>query len=74
MVPIAKPLREHIETLPIGDQPGCPIHPKAYAVINRQGRSGNLSRLLVSGLQDGLPIAGNGAIAVDTDGENSISP
>jgi integrase len=43
LVPIAKPLREHIETLRASDHPGSPIHPKAFATINRQGRSGNLS-------------------------------
>ena len=35
MVPIAKPLRQHIDSLPTGVQPGSPIHPKAFAIINR---------------------------------------
>jgi integrase len=43
LVPIATPLRTHIDTLPAGDQPGSPIHPKAFATVNRQTRSGNLS-------------------------------
>src|SRR5215469_14586749 len=34
-IPIAAPLREHIESLPAGDQPGSPIHPKAFATVNR---------------------------------------
>jgi hypothetical protein len=29
VVPIATPLRTHIDTLPASDQPGSPIHPKA---------------------------------------------
>jgi integrase len=60
LVPMAKPLREHIETLPIGDQPGSAIHPKAFATINRQGRSGNLSNqfadlLAQAGLREKVP-------------------
>jgi predicted nucleotidyltransferase len=43
MVPIAKPLRQHIDSLPAGDQPGTPIHPEAFTIISRHGRSANLS-------------------------------
>src|SRR6202022_4695083 len=43
MVPIAKPLRQHIDSLPAGFQSGTPIHPKAFKIINRHGRSANLS-------------------------------
>jgi integrase len=46
MVPIAKPLRQHIDSLPAGFQPGTPIHPKAFKIINRHGRSANLSKQL----------------------------
>jgi integrase len=59
-IPIAAPLGEHIENLPAGDQPGSPIHPKAFATINRQGRSGNLSNqfsdiLAQAGLREKAP-------------------
>jgi integrase len=30
MVPMAKPLRQHLDSLPAGFQPGTPIHPKAF--------------------------------------------
>jgi integrase len=29
-IPIAAPLREHIATLPVSDDPGAPVHPKAF--------------------------------------------
>jgi len=43
MVPIARPLRQHIDSLSAGFQLGTPIHPKAFAIIDRHGRSANLS-------------------------------
>jgi integrase len=60
MVPIAKPLRRHIDSLPAGDQPGTPIHPEAFAIISRHGRSANLSNhfadlLAQAGLRERAP-------------------
>ena len=43
MVPITKPLRQSIGPLQADCQPGTPIHPKAFKIINRHGRSANLS-------------------------------
>jgi integrase len=43
LIPISELLRRHIETLPAGDEPGAPVHPRAYATVNRQGKTGNLS-------------------------------
>jgi integrase len=43
MLPIAGPLREHLLTLPASDKPGAPIHPNAFATLDRQGRVANLS-------------------------------
>ena len=43
MIPIAAPLRSHLESLPAGDEPGAPLHPRAYGTMKRQGKSGNLS-------------------------------
>ncbi|TXH17581.1 MAG: site-specific integrase [Hyphomicrobiaceae bacterium] len=42
-VPLAKPLREHLEQMPAGDNPKQPLHPRAYEVATRQGRVGSLS-------------------------------
>ena len=43
LVPLAKPLREHVERLPAGDNPKQPLHPRAFEVVTRQGRVGSLS-------------------------------
>ena len=36
-------LLQHIKTLPAGDDPKQPIHPRAFAVTARNGRAGALS-------------------------------
>jgi integrase len=43
LVPLATPLREHIERLPAGDNPKQPLHPRAFEVVTQQGRVGSLS-------------------------------
>jgi integrase len=44
ILPIAAPLRKHLENLPTSDTPGAPLHPKALKlVVNRKGRTGDLS-------------------------------
>ena len=44
IVPLARPLREHIERLPAGDNPRQPLHPRAWATVEREdGRTGTLS-------------------------------
>jgi integrase len=65
LIPIAPPLRAHIESLPAGDQPGSPVHPKAFATLTRQGRSGNLSNqfanlLAQAGLREKTPHRSSG--------------
>jgi len=44
IIPLAKPLREHIERLPAGDDPKQALHPRCCSIVNREGRSGTLSR------------------------------
>jgi integrase len=46
VIPIAEPLRAHIDSLPASDcAPDAPLHPRAYAVLARSGgRSGVLSQ------------------------------
>jgi integrase len=44
ILPIASPLARHIATLPAGDDPGQPLHPKACEIVTREGRTGTLSR------------------------------
>ena len=43
ILPLASPLRTHIEALPAGDKPDAPVHPGAFAVVTREKKSGSLS-------------------------------
>ncbi len=43
ILPMAPALRKHVLSLPAGDNPEAPIHPRAYGVVRRQKRSGSLS-------------------------------
>jgi integrase len=42
ILPIAAPLRRHIEALPTSDDPAAPLHPRAFAIVTKQGKSGHL--------------------------------
>jgi integrase len=44
VLPLAAPLREHVEHLPAGHDPRQPLHPQAFGIISREGRAGTLSR------------------------------
>jgi integrase len=44
IIPLASPLRRHIEKMPSSDDPQTPLHPRACATVDVQGRSGTLSR------------------------------
>jgi integrase len=43
IIPLAAPVLRHIETLLAGDKPDAPIFPRAFAILQEQGRAGNLS-------------------------------
>ncbi|MDC0259208.1 site-specific integrase [Verrucomicrobiales bacterium] len=43
IIPMALPLKEHIESLPAGDNPAAPLHERAFGIMERQGKSGSLS-------------------------------
>ncbi len=43
ILPMATPLRQHLESLPAGGKPDVPLHPRAFAVVARNGKSGALS-------------------------------
>jgi integrase len=43
LIPISAALSKHIATIPAGDEPGAPVHPRAFATLNRQGKTANLS-------------------------------
>jgi integrase len=48
ILPIAPPLRRHLENIRQSDIPGHPIHPRAFDVVRRQGRSSSLSNQFVA--------------------------
>src|SRR5262249_8070800 len=43
IIPMAPPLRSHIESLPAGDNPQAPLHPRAFAAVSRTGNASILS-------------------------------
>lgn len=47
ILPIAPPLRRYLEALPSSDDMKVPLHPRAFAVVERQGKSGGLSRQFI---------------------------
>ena len=42
-LPLAAPLLANIEKLPSSDDPHAPLHPKAHAILHREGKSSSLS-------------------------------
>ena len=58
--PLAGPLKKHIETLAVSDDPNAPIHPRAFETVIRQKKSGGLSNgfaalLAQAGLREKQP-------------------
>ena len=43
ILPIAAPLRKQLEGVEAGDKPDAPLHPRAFAIVSEQGKSGHLS-------------------------------
>jgi integrase len=63
-IPLALPLQRHLESI-AGDDPRAPLHPRAYEIIRREGRSCTLSRefgelLAITGLRKRRSHAGIG--------------
>jgi integrase len=45
IIPLSEPLRKHLESLPQSDVPGAPLHPRAFATLQRhKGQVAILSR------------------------------
>ena len=44
IIPLASPLRKHIEELPAGDDPKQPLHRRAFISVTKSGKVGTLSR------------------------------
>lgn len=48
IIPMANPLREHLQTMAAAGLPSAPVHPEAHAVVqSQQGRTGTLSNRFV---------------------------
>ena len=65
IIPLAAPLRKHIEGLPCNDDPAAPLHPRACSIVDVRGRSSTLSRqfgelLALAGLRKAAPHQGTG--------------
>ncbi len=41
---MAEPLRRHVESLPAGDDPKQPLHPRAFSSVSKSAKVGTLSR------------------------------
>lgn len=52
IIPMAEPLRRHVESLPISDDPQAPVHPRASRLMETQGKSGGLSNQFADLLAD----------------------
>ena len=52
IIPIAPPLRAQIEKLPAGDDPHQPLHPRAFASVEKSGGVKTLSRQFYELLAD----------------------
>jgi integrase len=60
ILPLAEPLRHHLENLDPGVHPEIPLHPRAFALINSQKKSSMISRqfgelLAQAGLREHKP-------------------
>jgi integrase len=44
IIPLAQPLQRHAQSLRAGDDPRQPLHPRAFASVEKSGKVGTLSR------------------------------
>ena len=42
ILPLAVPLRRHLESLPAGDDPHAPLHPRAFEIVAREHKTGTV--------------------------------
>jgi integrase len=72
IVPLANALRTHVESLPAGDDPKQPLHPRAYRAVVNEGRTGTLSRQFAELMADaGLVAARTHKAPKKTKGRNA---
>jgi integrase len=46
-IPMSAPLRQHVLSLPAGEPPDTPIHPRAFEAVQSQGRANSVSNWFV---------------------------
>lgn len=52
-IPIAPPLRAHIDSMPTSDVPGAPLHPRAFKKYDTRGLSDDFAKILArAGLRE----------------------
>jgi integrase len=75
-IPLALPLLQHLESLPSSDNPKQPLHPRAFATLQKQGRTATLSNQFTELLADaGLrPHKGHKSTGKGRDGAREQSP
>lgn len=78
ILPIADPLRQHLESLPASDNPNAPLHPRAARIVEQQGRTGALSNhladlLAIGGLREKKDHQGHGRTRSHTRAANPFS-
>jgi integrase len=59
-LPLPAALRTHVASLPAGDDPSAPLHPKAAAIVGKSGRSNPLSKEFAKLLEGAGLRTGNG--------------
>ena len=71
IIPLAPPLRRHIEMLPAGENPSQPLHPTAFKSVEKAQRVGTLSRQFDELMaRAGLAVAKKHQKSTDCDGRN----
>jgi integrase len=68
IIPLAPPLLSHLESLPSSDLSGQPLHPRAFAILQKEGRTATISNqftelLASAGLRPHKHRKGKGRIA-----------
>jgi integrase len=77
ILPLAQPLRKHIESLSAPGDPSAPLHPKAFDLLERHHNTGNLSNqfadlLAAAGLRQKRK-RGNTKVWVKAEGAEEMS-
>jgi integrase len=78
IIPMAPPLRSHIESLPAGEDPQAPLHPNTFAILSRTGSTSIISnafseRLIQTGLRAKPAPRNHRSLAIGHSGRRQIN-